>query len=87
VYSLITFSDTLIPKSCGFRDASKEGGINFLKRGIHAVLFFVFKMVSTITIKMRHFYPILSRFSDEMGVGGRGGPTPSFLDPSMLIYL
>jgi hypothetical protein len=27
--------------------------------------FFVFKMVSTI--KMRYFYPILSRISDEMG--------------------
>jgi hypothetical protein len=35
---------------------------------------------------MHYFYPILSRFSDEMGVGGGGGPTPSFLDPSMFIY-
>ena len=38
------------------------------------------------TIKMPYFYHILSRFSDEMRVSGDGGPTPSILDPSMLIY-
>ena len=58
--------------------------VSFFKRGIHAVLFLVFKMVSTI--KIRYFHHILSRFSDEMRVSGGGDSTPSFLDPSMLIY-
>ena len=67
----------------------KEGGVlfclvSFFNRGIHAVLFLVFKMVSTI--KIRSFYHILSSFSDEMRVSGGGDSTPSFLDPSMLIY-
>ena len=58
--------------------------VSFFKRGIHAILLLVFKMVSTI--KIRYFYHILSRFSDEMRVSGGSDSTPSFLDPSMLIY-
>ena len=88
VYSLISFSDTLIPKKWLIQGCFKRGVlfclVSFFKRGIHAVLFLVFKMVSTI--KIRYFYHILSRFSDEMRVSGGGDSTPSSLDPSMLIY-